>query len=228
MEIHKNRGFSYRSVPAVGFDNTVIDVEFLVLHYTGGSLRRSLELFLDPQRKVSAHLLIAPDGEVVELVPCLDGKALQAWHAGESMWDDGKKLWSGFNAFSIGIEMVNVHGNFFQYTFEQYRSLTRVINYLKRIYPKLESANRLVGHEHIAGWRGKADPGSMFEWERIFSGCYSGQKWPAREPIMPGVLKTALEKFLPFEPKSEKEADEFWHAMNYTTETAIRLAHGNG
>ena len=225
MEAGLKRDFSYSVVPTVNYDAVVIDVEYVVIHYTGGSLKRSLELLLDPDKEVSAHLLIAEDGSIIELVPCLDGEALMAWHAGDSTWSDGNRTWDGFNNFSIGIELVNLHGNFFEYTEDQYQSLIQVIDYLKSIYPSLQSADRVVGHEHIAGWRGKADPGCMFEWERVFRECYSGQKAPVRVPVMPEPLKTALAKFLPYEPDGEDESAEFWHAMNYSTEVAIGLAN---
>lgn len=55
--------------------------------------------FLKPEAKASAHIVIARDGSVVQMVP-LDRVA---WHAGVSRWGE----LNGLNAWSIGIELVN-------------------------------------------------------------------------------------------------------------------------
>ena len=115
-----------REFTSPNYDPVEIPVEFLVLHYTAGDLASTLELFLDPAREVSAHLIIAEDGEVFELVPCWDGLVHKAWHAGRSFWIDPEKKWEEFNNFSIGIEIVNLNGNLFPYSERQYQALAEV------------------------------------------------------------------------------------------------------
>ena len=75
--------------------------------------------------------------------------------------------WKGFNDFSIGIELVNYNGNVFPYTDQQYEALAQVILHLKSKYSSLKQAKRIVGHEHISGFRGKADHGHLFDWKRF-------------------------------------------------------------
>jgi len=56
---------------------------FLVIHYTGRQQRPgTISWFQNPQSKVSAHLVIARDGKVTQMVPF----NREAWHAGQSRW----------------------------------------------------------------------------------------------------------------------------------------------
>lgn len=73
---------------------------FLVLHYTAGSSAAgTISWFKNPASKVSAHLVIARDGTVTQMVPF----DREAWHAGRSSWG----TLSGLNHYSIGIELDN-------------------------------------------------------------------------------------------------------------------------
>ena len=51
------------------------------------------------------------------------------------------------------------------YTDEQYRSLSKAIIELKRIFPSITDSN-ILGHSEIAPDR-KFDPGPNFIWDRI-------------------------------------------------------------
>jgi N-acetylmuramoyl-L-alanine amidase len=166
------------------FSDLVIPVEFVVIHYTAATLERTLGLFTSAQSEVSAHLVIDRDGVVYEVVECLGGVAKRAWHAGRSRLECGpagnRRVVEGFNDCSIGIELVNLNGNVFRYTEAQYASLFSLIESLKSSYPALQHPDAIVGHEQIAGFRGKADPGRYFEWDRMFSVCYPNQGAPIR------------------------------------------------
>jgi AmpD protein len=105
--------------------------------------------------RVSAHLLIRRDGEIVQYVPFHK----RAWHAGLSCYQ-GR---NGCNDFSIGIELEGTET--LPYTDAQYRCLERVIKALLSSYPRL-SANRITGHSDIAPER-KTDPGPSFDWDRL-------------------------------------------------------------
>ena len=151
-----------------------IPVEFVVLHYTAQSLKESLRIFLDTGSKpVSCHLLIDEQGGIYELVDCWNGNCKKAYHAGKSFFRDTKgKKWENFNDFSLGIELVNWNGNIFPFTDSQYKSLFKLLFHLKNIYPALQDPERLIGHEHIAGFRGKKDPGGCFDWQRLLKEVY--------------------------------------------------------
>lgn len=170
------------------FSDSYVSVQFIVLHYTAASLTRTLEIFSSPHTEVSAHLVIDVDGSVYELVPCLSGASKRAWHAGRSrlelpIGENKPVVIEGFNDHSIGIELVNLNGNIFKYTEKQYTSLFSIVDRLKGLYPALANPESIVGHEQIAGFRGKADPGRCFEWERLFSVCYPNQGAPPRNLV---------------------------------------------
>jgi N-acetyl-anhydromuramyl-L-alanine amidase AmpD len=218
-----------QAIRSPNFDAEPIPVEFLVLHYTAGSLSRALSLLTDPAREVSAHLVVAESGEVFELVPCWDGAACRAWHAGRSSWLEGDRRWERFNDFSLGVELVNLNGNLLPYTQAQYAALAEVVAHLQARYPALRSPTRVLGHEHISGVVGKAAPGRMFDWISFFAACYPDQAMPAREPICPRDLQAALKKIADAVPETaipagSEAAIRFWHGISATTETSVRLA----
>jgi N-acetyl-anhydromuramyl-L-alanine amidase AmpD len=167
------------------FNDRVIPVRFVVLHFTAARLRRTLEIFGDPKSDASSHLVIDRDGSVYEVVECFSGAPKRAWHAGKSRLEavslSGVEAVDDLNSCSIGIELVNLNGNLFPYSEAQYVALFKVIDRLKGLYPNLTSPYSIVGHEHVAGFRGKGDPGRCFEWERLFSVCYPGQGVPTRD-----------------------------------------------
>ena len=197
----------------------VIPVEFLVLHYTAVDLRETLAILTDPDSGASAHLVIDTDGQVYELVECLDGRALRAWHAGVSRW----LHWQGLNDCAIGIELVNFNGNVFPFTDAQYHSLQLVLRQLQTHYPKLYDHERIIGHEHIAGFRGKADPGLCFDWSRFFAENYPDAVAPQRSSVCPVQLQERLWQLRTCEPESPEKKCQFWQAISLLTETAISL-----
>jgi len=107
------------------------------------------------QLKVSTHLLIRRDGDLVQYVP-FDQRA---WHAGASCFQGRERC----NDFSIGIEL---EGSINQtYTDKQYQQLADITQLLLANYPGL-SRERIVGHADIAPGR-KKDPGPGFDWQRF-------------------------------------------------------------
>ena len=70
------------------------------MHYTAGaSAESSIDWLTNPDARASAHVLIARDGGITQLVP-FDRRA---WHAGRSRWKDR----TGLNGWSFGIELDN-------------------------------------------------------------------------------------------------------------------------
>ncbi len=106
-------------------------------------------------RRVSSHLLVRRDGEIVQFVPF----QLRAWHAGVSEYQ-GR---SACNDFSIGIELEGTDE--LPYEPAQYAAAGAVIRALLAAYPML-SADRIVGHSDIAPGR-KTDPGPAFDWAQL-------------------------------------------------------------
>lgn len=105
--------------------------------------------------RVSSHLLIRRDGELVQYVPL----ARRAWHAGVSRWG-GR---SACNDFSIGIELEGCDDRGFAEA--QYLRLHAVVRAIRAAYPAI-TPERVVGHCHIAPER-KTDPGPYFDWQRL-------------------------------------------------------------
>ncbi|MFK0571760.1 N-acetylmuramoyl-L-alanine amidase [Endozoicomonas sp.] len=207
------------SLKTVNRDERVIPVEYLVLHYTAVDLQETLAIFTNPKSCVSSHLVIDTDGEVYELVDCLEGRAFRGWHAGVSQWEGVQ----GLNDCSIGIELVNYNGNVFPFTDAQYLSLHRVVSRLKEHYPNLQNPRQIVGHEQIAGFRGKADPGLCFDWVRFYSENYPGVTPPQRQAVCPAELQARLLQLRESEPESPEERSKFWCSVSALTETTVRL-----
>jgi len=106
-------------------------------------------------RKVSSHLLVRRDGEVIQYVPF----HRRAWHAGVSQYRGREHC----NDFSIGIELEGSDTS--AYEPAQYRALAQSIVALCNAYAAL-SMERITGHSDIAPGR-KTDPGDTFDWARL-------------------------------------------------------------
>ncbi|HHY57991.1 MAG TPA: N-acetylmuramoyl-L-alanine amidase [Chloroflexi bacterium] len=211
-------------IASPNYDPRPIDVRFLVLHYTAVDLARTLEIFTDPARKVAAHLVLDMDGALYECVPCWDGAAQRGWHAGVSHWHDGVAQWEALNDWSIGIEMVNFNGNIFPFTDAQYTALAAIVDHLRQHYPALRHAEAVLGHEQIAGFRGKADPGWQFDWPRFFAMCYPNQPAPPRQPVCPLTVRDALTRLAEVAPTAGIAANAFWERVSLLTEAAAGIA----
>ena len=105
--------------------------------------------------KVSAHLLIRRNGEVIQFVSLNE----RAWHAGESFCLERENV----NDFSIGIELEGCDEDTFEE--DQYAALDELIRLLIAEYPQI-NRSRIFGHSEIAPKR-KTDPGPNFEWSRV-------------------------------------------------------------
>jgi len=105
--------------------------------------------------KVSSHLLIRRDGELVQYVSFYR----RAWHAGRSCYA-GRE---GCNDFSVGVELEGSDN--MPYTAGQYDVLGEAIMALRRFMPSLSNAP-VVGHCDIAPGR-KTDPGPAFDWAQL-------------------------------------------------------------
>jgi N-acetyl-anhydromuramoyl-L-alanine amidase len=107
--------------------------------------------------KVSSHLLIRRDGQLIQYVPLNQ----RAWHAGVSSYCGRAQC----NDFSIGIELEGADDQ--PFTDAQYLSLRQTTEAVVRLYPAI-GLNRITGHANIAPGR-KTDPGPLFDWPRYLS-----------------------------------------------------------
>ena len=107
--------------------------------------------------KVSAHVLIKRNGEVIQFVP-FDKRA---WHAGVSSYK-GK---NDCNNFSIGIELEGSDDDIFEDI--QYEQLSLITSLIIAEYDLITKDN-IKGHSDIAPER-KTDPGVLFDWDRYLT-----------------------------------------------------------
>ncbi len=162
-------------------------LDTIIMHYTAGPLKPSVNTLTNPRVKASAHVVIDRDGSITQLVPF----NVIAWHAGKSSYG-GRK---GFNKYSIGIEIVNSgpltkSGNVYRSWFGSaynpsevieaiHRNQTRpkywhvyteeqiqVVKDLSRLLIEQYGIKQILGHEEIAPRR-KTDPGPAFPLDRI-------------------------------------------------------------
>lgn len=185
LYVDKNSGLlrEARQVPSPNADDrpTDIDIDLIVIHgislppgqYGGPWIDALFTNSLDPdahpyfagiyQLRVSSHLLIRRDGELVQYVPF----HRRAWHAGVSSYEGRDRC----NDFSIGIELEGSDED--PYDIRQYQRLADVVAALVQAYPKLGSS-RLAGHSDIAPGR-KTDPGPAFSWQQLYDLLEEGQ-----------------------------------------------------
>jgi N-acetylmuramoyl-L-alanine amidase len=166
--------------PNVGGD---LKPQYLVMHYTAASSAAgSIQWFLNPAAKACAHLIIARDGAITQMVPF----NRVAWHAGESSWMGLREM----NQWSIGIELENAGklqnvGGEWKTWYGETIPETQVIQAVHKAetilagwetytQPQIETAAEVaallvsnyelrdvIGHEDIAPGR-KTDPGPAF------------------------------------------------------------------
>lgn len=161
----------------------------IVYHYTGSmNIDGTISWFANSGSKVSAHYLIdykAVEGSEQTRIIRMARHADKAWHAGKSEWEisedlyqrtrrlagvtwklpkkEGKRLITGVNQCSIGIELVGMEGKPFPDI-----QMATVINLTARIMNDndLHDWKNIVGHEQVSPGR-KSDPGDLFDWEKL-------------------------------------------------------------
>lgn len=145
--------------PSPNFDERTLPISMIVLHYTGmQDAASAIARLSDPEAKVSAHYLIAEDGQIVRMV----NEDKRAWHAGRSHW---RKI-NDVNSASVGIEIVNP-GHEFGYRPFPVAQIDALIPLTQAITLRYKiTRGNVVGHSDIAPAR-KDDPGELFPWERL-------------------------------------------------------------
>src|SRR5438309_1354435 len=160
-------------LPSPNFDERLLPVSMIVLHYTGmPDAEGALDRLTSPEAKVSSHYLIDEDGTTYRLVD----EARRAWHAGKSFWRGETDV----NSASVGVEIVNPGHEFGYRPFPEPQVAT-VIALVGDIRSRwtIEDVN-VVGHSDIAPDR-KEDPGELFPWRRP---CWPNSR-PSHSPSSP-------------------------------------------
>ncbi len=128
---------------------------FVIIHQTDSiSHARALNTLTDPARGVSAHYLIAKNGNITQLVEEKD----RAWHAGKSWWGGQTDI----NSASIGIELDNQGELPFESA--QIEALLTLLQGISERY-RIPVANYLA-HGDVAPGR-KVDPNYTFPWKTL-------------------------------------------------------------
>jgi AmpD protein len=141
------------SLPPKKYNTDHIERFFLnELDFTSHNFYKNIE-----GMKVSAHVLIKRNGEVIQFVPFNK----RAWHAGVSSYK-GK---NDCNNFSIGIELEGSDDDIFEDI--QYEKLSLITSLLIEEYDLITKDN-IKGHSDIAPER-KTDPGVLFDWDRYLT-----------------------------------------------------------
>lgn len=214
MKINYNRLLAESNTEKIVHETTknkegIINPEFIIIHFTAGSsTESSVEWFKNPSAGASAHLVIGKDGKIVQLIDFNK----KAWHAGTSQWADK----TGFNNFSIGIELDNpgrLHKSgdkYYSWFGTEYPSTAVVkrvhkhedepsywmayteqqINACLEVCKLLMGKYRIkdiLGHDDIAPFR-KNDPGPMFPMESFRA------KLLGRQDEIGDIFKTTVDK----------------------------------
>lgn len=149
----------------------------IVIHYTAmPDTAAACRTLCNPDTEVSAHYLIAPDGEVMSLV----AEDMRAWHAGAGRWGGVTDV----NSASIGIELSN--DGYSPFSAPLMDSLCDLIAGIMTRWNI--PAHRVIGHSDMAPGR-KIDPGARFDWQRL--GRMGLAVWPT------AVDPAPLEQFVP-------------------------------
>jgi N-acetylmuramoyl-L-alanine amidase len=145
--------------PSPNFDERLLPVSLIVLHYTGmPDAEGALDRLTSPEAGVSCHYLVDEDGTVYRLVD----EANRAWHAGKSRW----RGIADVNSASVGIEIVNPGHElgYRPFTEQQMEALLPLLGGIVERH-NVVPAN-VVGHSDVAPAR-KQDPGELFDWARL-------------------------------------------------------------
>ena len=258
MKITSNRlvldnDLPVRFVATQNHGGALIEKAFVIMHYTSGpNVESTVGWFNDPTSKVSSHLVIGRNGEVVQFVPF----DTVAWHAGLSTWGQ----YSNLNSYSVGIELDNAgmlqrSGPKWVSTFGQAYPESDVLVAAHKAFPKviygwhkytdvqIKTAVRIVaelikaygfreilGHDDIAPKR-KWDPGPAFPMEQFRQDVMTlvnGGITPNPEPVPPPVPSPAptTDPLPPVTPPFQGNQAMHYKVVNLDTGQSVEYSWG--
>ena len=118
--------------------------------------------------------------------------------------------------------------NLFPYSEAQYLALEELFKTLKVKFPNLNDPKRVIAHEEISGYRGKIDPGWMFDWNRFYQSAYPGLNAPSHPCRLNAKLKELALHFVSEvvvqNPRFKESGGEWFEQFN----GLLEVAQGNG
>jgi len=126
------------------------DVNFVVIHDVEGSYEGCISWFANPSANVSAHYVVANEGDITQMV----WEADIAWHAGN---------WS-YNEQSVGIEHEGYASDPDSYPETMYAASALLTRYLTDKYAIPRTRDYVIGHVEVPGAT-HTDPGPYWEWD---------------------------------------------------------------
>lgn len=133
-------------------------VNCVVLHATvEPTVQGTVDIFLDPEKRVSAHFIVGKEGQVIQMVPV----EKRAWHAGLSELEGQPAV----NDYSIGIEMVNRNDGIDPYPEAQMQAVAGIIRFLRSRYAIPDA--RIVSHAAVARPAGRKTDPRNFDFDRL-------------------------------------------------------------
>lgn len=159
MSIRPECGVPAQLKPSPNHNERALDIDMLVLHYTGmPDHEAALARLCDPRSEVSAHYVVMEDGKIYQCVP--EGR--RAWHAGRAWWRGETDI----NSCSIGVEIANAGHDGGLPDFPEVQ-IEAVVALCKDIVARHGiPAHRVLAHSDVAPDR-KMDPGEKFPWQRL-------------------------------------------------------------
>ena len=148
--------------------NVIPAIDSVVMHTTEVSLNGTLNIFRSSSNAVSAHFVVAPNGDIYEMVDTSD----RAWHA------------TYYNSRSIGIEMVGFASQPSTWNEQNLAALTDLLDWIVSAYPTIPLTHPsgdaydfrgdrfdqpgLVAHGQVQPWN-RSDPGPFFPWNDVIA-----------------------------------------------------------
>lgn len=126
------------------------DVNYVVIHDVEGSYEGCISWFQNPAANVSAHYVVANEGDITQMV--WEGDI--AWHAGN---------WS-YNEQSVGIEHEGYASDPDSYPETMYVASAQLTRYLTDKYAIPRTRDYVIAHAQVPGST-HTDPGPYWEWD---------------------------------------------------------------
>lgn len=144
----------------------ITPLDTVVIHTTEVGLSGTLRIFQNPENTTSAHFVVAPNGDIYQMVDTVD----RAHHA------------TYYNSRSIGIEMVGYAGLPTTWNERNLGSLVDLLSWILSAYPDIPLVHPggnaydypgdvydekgLVAHGQVQPWN-RSDPGRFFPWQDV-------------------------------------------------------------
>ena len=145
--------------------------------YNAANIKKTFE-----KNNVSINYIILRDGTIQCWIP----EQRVAWHAGKGVWGDDEKYTDKMNKYSIGIELTaigskndmkqyvsssyynSIPKSLIGFTDAQYESLTALLRDICQRWSVPIDRKHIIGHSEYSPL--KADPGELFDWDRVMTG----------------------------------------------------------